>query len=187
MHFSATPPRLRGVQAIAVVGIAAGLPLVPVPTVTVSSITVSPPTASAGNAVVISGTISTVGSSSCSPRLQAIPTSTSMLFPPDGSGPPADRTAGGAFSIRYTVPDSTPVSDYPIGVRCGGLDTGVHATLRVIDHVTPFASSPPQTGPSGVGRSAERARWQVIGGALIIGVGVFLAIAQLQPKRRRKL
>jgi hypothetical protein len=110
-----------------------------------------------------------------------------MLFPPGGSGPPADRTAGGAFWIRYTVPNSTPASDYPIGVRCGGRDAGVHATLRVIDHVAGFTSSAPQTGPEAANTSAERARWQVIGGALIIGVGAFLAIAQLQPKRRRKL
>jgi hypothetical protein len=187
MYFSATPPRLRGIHGIIVVGISAGLLLVPTPAVAVSSITVSPSTAPAGNAVVISGTIPTTGSPSCPARQRAIPTSATTLFPPDGSGPPADRTAGGTFWVRYTVPNWTPASDYPIGVRCGGRDAGVHANLRVIDHVWRFATSAPQTGSSGASRSAERVRWRVIGGALIMGVGVFLAIAQLQPKGRRKV
>lgn len=187
MDYSAAPPRLCRIQAVIGVGTAAGFLLVPAPVGAVNSIRATPATAPAGGAVVISGTVSTTGNPSCSPWQQAIPTSATTLFPPTGSGPPAARTASGAFWIRYTVPNSTPASDYRIGLRCGGGDAGVHATLRVSNQVTRFATGKPQTGPSGTSRSATRSRWRLIGGALIIGAGAFLAVAQFQPKRRRKV
>ena len=187
MGFSASPLHLRGFHDTTAVGVAAGVLLISAPAFVVRSVAVSPSTAPAGDAVVISGTIPTIGSTACPLGDKAILISTSGLFPPNGSGPPADRTTGGAFSIRYTVPNSTPASDYLVGVRCGGDDAGVHATLRVIDQVTRFATSAPQPGPSGASRSADRARWQVIAGAFIIGAAAFLGVAQWQPKRRRKL
>jgi hypothetical protein len=135
---------------------------------------------------VISGTVPTTGGASCLVGEEAAPISTDGLFPPAGSGPLADRTAGGCLWIRYTVPNSTPASDYRVGPRCGGGDPGLHPTLRVIDQATRVATSAPQPGPSGTDRSADRARWPVIAGVLIIGVAAFLGVAHWQPKRRRK-
>jgi hypothetical protein len=186
MDFSAVRPRLRGLPGTAAVSVAAGVLLSPGPALVVSSIAVSPSTARTGDAVVVSGTIPSVGSVSCPAADKAIPTSTTALFPPGGSGPPMDRRAGGAFRIRYTVPSSTPASSYQIGVRCGGSDTGVHATLRVLVQVTRFATDAPQTVRHGASRSSARARWWVIGGALIMGVATFLGVAQWQPRRRRR-
>jgi hypothetical protein len=107
---------------------------------------------------------------------------------------PSTVTAGTTVVISGTVPatgsasclNSTPASDYRVGLRGGGGDPGVHPTLRVIDQATRFATRAPQPGPSGTDRSAEIARWRVIAGVSIIGVAAFLGVAQWQPKRRRK-
>jgi hypothetical protein len=168
------------------VGVAAGILLISAAAVVVSSIAVSPSTVTAGAAVVIYRTVPTTGSASCLVGEETAPISTDGLFPPAGSGPPAGGTAGGSFWIRYTVPNSTPTSDYRVGLRCGGGDPGLHPTLRVIDPATRVATSAPQPGPSGADRSADLARWRVLAGVLIIGVAAFLGVAQWQPKRRRK-
>ena len=158
MGYSATPLHLRGIPGIAAVGIAAGALFFPAPAVVANSIATSPSTVRTGATVVASGTVPIVG-----------------------------RTAGGDFWIQCTVPSSTPANSYRIGVRCGGTDVGVHAKLRAIVQVTPFASDSPLPGLRGARRSAERARWWVIGGSLVMGIAAFLGVAQWQPKRRRRV
>ena len=82
--------------------------------------------------ILITGRIPTSGPQSCPAADQAIPTSSAALFPPDGFGPAASRGRFGRFRIRYAVPSSTPPGTYVIGVRCGGGNVGVSATLRVV-------------------------------------------------------
>jgi hypothetical protein len=94
-------------------------------------LSVRPHAVGPGGHIVIAGLIPTTGAQSCPAADQAIPTSTAALFPPDGFGPAAQRTSSGRFTIRYTVPSSTPPGTYQIGVRCGGGNVGVSATLRV--------------------------------------------------------
>jgi hypothetical protein len=62
--------------------------------------------------------------------------STASLFPPDGFGPSATRDASGAFSVSYRVPSTTAAGTYDIGLRCGGGNVGVTASLIVTNAVT---------------------------------------------------
>jgi hypothetical protein len=99
--------------------------------VAAARISVSPSTVSSGGSVVFSGRVPTRGLQSCPSQDPAVLTSTAALFPPDGIGPQAHRNSRGVFRISYTVPRSTPHGKYVVGVRCGGGDVGVHATLKV--------------------------------------------------------
>jgi hypothetical protein len=85
-----------------------------------------------GGQVLITGLIPTSGPQSCPAGDQAILTSSAALFPPDGIGPAVPRSSAGRFRLRYAVPTSTPPDTYTIGVRCGGGNVGVSATLRVV-------------------------------------------------------
>jgi hypothetical protein len=126
-------PHLKRLAVSVVAGAVAGLLLLtaPAPAAAAARISVSPSTVSSGGTVVVSGRIPTRGPQACPSRDSAILTSTAALFPPDGIGPNAHRKRGGVFRIRYTVPASTPPGMYFIGVRCGGGNVGVQATLKV--------------------------------------------------------
>jgi hypothetical protein len=95
------------------------------------SITVSPSSAPQGGPVVISGNVPVSGTPSCASGDPAQLTSTADLFPPDGLGPQAARDTSGNFSTNYTIPASTPVDSYSIGLRCGGGNVGIGTTLQV--------------------------------------------------------
>jgi hypothetical protein len=135
------------------------------------SISVSPTTVPAGGVVHISGSVST---QACSASDAATLTSDSALFPPDGFGPSATRDAQGAFAVDYTIPDSTPAGTYQIGIRCGGGNVGVTASLSVTaDPVGGVA-----TGAGGAaGRSATP--------ELALGLGGLMLAAILVLMRRR--
>jgi hypothetical protein len=96
-----------------------------------SNITVSPSSANNGSTVTISGNVPVSGTASCDPTDPVQLTSTSDLFPPDGFGPQATRDASGNFQTQYVIPATTPAGTYSIGMRCGGGNVGVTATLRV--------------------------------------------------------
>jgi hypothetical protein len=96
-----------------------------------ASISVAPSTVASGGTVVISGVVPTSGEPSCPSSDAVIITSHAALFPPDGFGPRTFRSATGGFQISYTVPTSTPPATYTIGLRCGGGNVGVGASLRV--------------------------------------------------------
>jgi len=96
-----------------------------------STISVSPSTVAAGGTVTISGSIPTTGTGSCPAGDGATLTSTEALFPQGGFGPTAPRSSTGTFSVTYTVPTSSPAGSYSIGMRCGGGNVGVTATLTV--------------------------------------------------------
>jgi hypothetical protein len=96
------------------------------------SLSVQPSRTHPSGHVVIAGLVPTSGSQSCPAEDPAVLTSTAALFPPDGFGPAAPRSASGQFKVKYVVPSSTPPGTYVIGVRCGGGNTGLSATLRVV-------------------------------------------------------
>jgi hypothetical protein len=92
------------------------------------SITVSPTSAPAGHAVTIAGVVPTTGAAFC-PAADAAQL-TSTLFP-SGLGPQVTRNATGGFSTSYTIPAATSPGTFSIGIRCGGANVGVTATLKV--------------------------------------------------------
>lgn len=138
--------------------LAAGLVLAGGPAAT---LTISPADVGPGRPVMIEGTLP---ETSCPAGVRAVLTGRPGLFPPDGTGPDAPR---GPFRIRYRVPMSTEAGTYQIGVRCGRGLLARLATLRVE-------------------RPRDMTRWWVTAGTLLIGIGVYLGIAELQPWRRRR-
>jgi hypothetical protein len=130
--FRPGPIPYLGRLAVSVVAAVAGLLLLTAPAAAAAArLSVSPSTVSGGGTVEISGRIPTHGPQSCPSADPAIITSTAALFPPDGIGPQAHRNPGGVFRIRYTVPASTPAGIYILGVRCGGGNVSVQATLTI--------------------------------------------------------
>ena len=112
-----------------------------------STISVSPSTVAAGGAVTISGSIPTSGAGSCVAGEGVTLTSTQALFPQGGFGPTAPRSASGSFSVPYQVPTSTPAATYSIGMRCGGGNVGISATLVVtVATAQPVPGQPGFTG-----------------------------------------
>jgi hypothetical protein len=95
------------------------------------TISVSPTSTPKGGAVTIAGLVPTTGASFCPRADTAQLTSTAALFPPDGVGPQVTRSATGTFTTSYTVPSTTAAGTYSIGIRCGGGNVGVTATLVV--------------------------------------------------------
>ena len=109
------------------------------------SITVSPGSIQAGNAITVTGVVPTTGASSCPSGDAVVLTSTAALFPPSGSGPQAGRDGTGNFHTSYTVPAATAAGSYSIGVRCGGGNVGVTATLQVTASATTTTTTVPAT------------------------------------------
>jgi hypothetical protein len=134
------------------------------------SITVSPSAVSPGGTVHISGSVSIQG---C-PQSDAVTlTSTSALFPPDGFGPDVNRDANGRFATDYTVPTSTPTGAYRIGMRCGGGNVGITATLQVT-----APTGGPATGAGGAARGSS-VTWT------LVGLGCLALAGALVVTRRR--
>ena len=132
------------------------------------SISVSPSVVAAGGTVHISGSVSIQG---CPQSDSAIITGIDVLLPPDGVGPSVARDAEGAFAVDYAVPSSTPPGTYQIGVRCGGGNVGVSASLTVID--APVGG--PATGAGGTA-SGSSLPWIAVGALCLMGAGVLVAV-----------
>ena len=96
-----------------------------------SAISVSPSSAPQGGTITISGNVPVSGNAPCAAGDAAQLTSSSDLFPPDGFGPQAARDATGNFQTQYVIPATTPAGNYSIGVRCGGGNVGITASLQV--------------------------------------------------------
>jgi hypothetical protein len=123
-----------------------------------ASITVSPTTVSAGGTVHISGSIPV---NKCPASDGATVTGEAALFPPDGFGPTATRDAHGNFAVDYTVPTSTPAGTYDVGLRCGGGNVGVSASLTVTSPV-----GGPATGAGGTAHGSSL--WTAFGIACLL-------------------
>ena len=135
------------------------------------SISVSPSTVPAGGTVHISGSVSVQG---CPPSDSATVVGNAALFPPDGFGPSAARDSQGDFSLDYTVPTPTPAGSYDVGVRCGGGNVGIAATLTV--------SAGPLGGPAtGAGGTAHGSStpWAVAGAGCLLLASVLVARRRL--------
>jgi len=159
------------------VGISATLRVTAAPPVT-PVITVSPTSAQSGESVTISGVVPPTGSRSCPSADAAQLTSTAALFPPDGFGPQVSRDARGKFQTNYTIPTATAPGTYNIGVRCGGGNVGISATLQVPHPATTPTVAQASTVPAAttaaptVGRtskSSSSARWIGLGALVLFG------------------
>jgi hypothetical protein len=133
-----------------------------------ASISVSPSTAPAGSTVHISGSIPV---KRCAASDGATITGESALFPPDGFGPTATRNAKGEFAVDYTIPTSTPGGSYALGLRCGGANVGVAASLTV----TTVPVGGPETGVGGTAHHSSTA-WTAIGVGCLLLAGFVLAV-----------
>jgi hypothetical protein len=109
------------------------------------SITVSPSTAAQGDMVTISGNVPP-SPGECSEQVRL---TDAELFPPDGFGPLVPLDANGDFETTYTIPTQTPPGAYSIGMRCGGGNVGVSATLHVTQAAAPAAPVPAQPSFTG--------------------------------------
>ena len=127
------------------------------------SINVTPPVVQAGGTVHITGSVST---DAC-PQPDAVTiTGVDKLFPQDGFGPQASRDSSGAYATHYTVPSTTPAGSYQLGMRCGGGNVGVTASLQVISD--PVGA--PATGAGGSARGSSPA-WLVLGAGCLLLAG----------------
>jgi hypothetical protein len=133
-----------------------------------ASISVSPSSVEAGGTVHISGALPVAD---CPSSDDVTITGDSSLFPPDGMGPSASRDAQGGFELDYSVPAATPSSTYDVGIRCGGGNPGVSATLTV----TAVPVGAPQTGAGGTARRSSQP-WLVFGLACLSLAGVTIAL-----------
>jgi hypothetical protein len=95
-------------------------------------------------------------------------TSEAALFPPDGFGPTATRDSDGSFAIDYTVPASTTPGTYTVGLRCGGGNVGVGASLTVVP------SGGPATGAGGAAKTSSSV-WTAMGAVCLLLAGLAIA------------
>jgi hypothetical protein len=179
MHFLAIREGFRRFQVAAVAGSAVSI-LLAGPAVAGDTITVSPATVHAGDTVVITGQVPTVGRASCPAEDQATLASTVRLFP----SMRAPRTAGGSFRVHFRVPRFARAGFYRIGARCRGHGLSTHAILRVV--TTRVFPSDPKVRPVTQPALANGDRRGVTAGTLLIGMFVFLAVAEWKPWQRRR-
>ena len=139
-----------------------------------ASISVSPSVVSAGGTVHISGSVPV---NECPASDSATVTSEAALFPPDGFGPSAARDSNGQFELDYTVPTSTAPGTYSVGLRCGGANVGVAASLTVAP------SGGPATGAGGTAASSS-SPWTAVGGALLLLAGLGAGLRWRVARRR---
>lgn len=168
--------RLGRLVAAAVVVSATGIGLAASPAAAAAAISVTPSTAAPGGTVTISGSIPTTGTPSCAPGDSVTVTSLAALFPPDGFGPQAPRGASGSFQLSYTIPSSTPAGSYTVGMRCGGGNVGVSATLTVL-------SGAPSAGLGGASRAGGNTAPWIAGGLAAAAVGAGIGIAATRRRR----
>jgi hypothetical protein len=165
--------RWRIAMGGAVCGLLA-LVLLATPAAAVSgTVAVSPSVVTVGGTVRVSGSVSTTA---CPLPDGVTLTSTAGLFPPDGFGPVATRSASGSFAINYSVPTSTPPGTYSIGLRCGGGNVAVLAALRVVAQVTEVPDRAPQAGLGGTSTGHGNATALVAAGVAFVLAGLLLSI-----------
>jgi len=134
-----------------------------------ASISVSPSSVPAGSTVHISGSIPVKG---CPASDGATVTAEAVLFPPDGFGPTAEREPNGDFALDYTVPTSTPAGSYDVGLRCGGGNVGVAASLTV----TAIPLGGPATGAGGTAHHSVF--WTAFGASCLLLAGIAVTLRQ---------
>jgi hypothetical protein len=113
----------------------------------------------------------------CPASDSATVTSEASLFPPDGFGPSATRDSNGDFALDYTVPTSTAPGTYSVGLRCGGGNVGVAASLTVAP------TGGPATGAGGAAASSS-SFWTLMAGACFLLAGLAVALRRRVARRK---
>jgi hypothetical protein len=115
---------------------------------------VSPGSVTAGDSVVVSGSVGPEpAGSACATGVLLL--SSAFVHTDDFAGVPAVAAAvrpDGTFTVTTRIPRSRPAGSYTISGRCGGGNLGVSATLVVRAAATPTttpAAAPPVTRPAG--------------------------------------
>jgi hypothetical protein len=142
---------------------------------TAATIAVNPASAAPGDAVTITGHVPT---SSCPSSSTAQLTSTAALFPPDGFGPQTPRDSTGTFSISYSVPTSTTAGTYQIGIRCGGGNVGVAATLTVAASAAPSSSTTTSSSSASSKSNSSALPWILLLLALIVAAAIVTVVVR---------
>jgi hypothetical protein len=140
------------------------------------SISVTPTSVPAGGTVHVSGSIPV---KRCPASDGATVTGEAALFPPDGFGPTTARDPNGDFALDYTVPTSTPAGSYDVGLRCGGANVGVSASLTV----TAVPLGGPETGAGGTAHGSFV--WTTFGVSCVLLAGIAVALRQRVARRGR--
>jgi hypothetical protein len=141
-----------------------------------ASISVYPTTVPAGGTVHVSGSIPVKG---CPASDGATVVGQAALFPPDGFGPTTKRDANGDLALDYTVPTSTPAGTYNVGLRCGGANVGVAASLTVTN--TPSGG----VGAGAGGTAHGSPFWTMFGAGCLLLAGVAAAVRQWIARQAR--
>ena len=141
-----------------------------------ASISVSPTSVPAGSTVHIFGSIPV---KRCPASDGATVTGEAALFPPDGFGPTAGRSAKGDFALDYTLPTSTPAGSYDVGARCGGGNVGVAASLTV----TAVPLGGPATGAGGTAHGSVF--WTAFGVSCLLLAGLAVTLRRRLARRGR--
>jgi hypothetical protein len=150
--------------------------LIVAPAAAEASLLVSPSTSAPGKSVQFTGSVPTSGAASCPAGDSVTLVATAALFPGDGFGPQAQRDASGDFIVVYTIPQSTPAGSYSIGMRCGGGNVGVAATLTVL-------SGAPQAGLGGASRGEGNPVPWIAGGLAAIAAAAILSATAIRRRR----
>ena len=141
-----------------------------------ASISVSPSTVPAGGTVHVSGSVPVKG---CPASDGATVVGQAALFPPDGFGPTTKRDANGDLALDYTVPTSTPAGTYNVGLRCGGANVGVAASLTV-------TTNPSGGVGAGAGGTAHGSLfWTMFSAGCLLLAGVAAAVRQWIVRQAR--
>jgi hypothetical protein len=189
---------MRPVRSIVALLLAAtvGMLAPAVPTWAASpSLQVSPSVITAGDAVVVSGSVGPApAGSACGTSVLLL----SRAFVPtdEFAGVPAVTAAvkpDGAFATTTRIPRSTPAGTYTISGRCGGGNLGVSATLEVRAAPTatstpppaPSATTPPATQPT-ASTADHRADSWIVPGLVGLAAGVVAALGVWLLYRRRR-
>jgi hypothetical protein len=164
---------------------------------------VSPGSVTAGDRVVVSGSVGPEpAGSACATGVLLL--SSAFVHTDDFAGVPAVAAAvrpDGTFTVTTRIPRSRPAGTYTISGRCGGGNLGISATLVVRAAPTPTTTAPPvtrpagpatgpqATAPAGTQPAASRGdqlagRW-IIPGLVALASGTLAALGVWLPHRRR--
>jgi hypothetical protein len=166
-----------------------------------ATIKVSPSSITAGDTVVVSGSVGPApAGSACATSVLLL--SRAFVDTDTFAGVPAVTAAvkpGGAFTTTTRIPRSIPAGTYDISGRCGGGNIGVSATLEVraaaaassTSAPAPTATAPPATAPPATAPPATRPTsstaddW-IIPGLVGLAIGALAALGVWLLFRHRR-
>jgi hypothetical protein len=184
---------MRPVRIIAALVFAATVgvlaPAAPAWAASATTLQVSPSAITAGDTVVVSGSVGPAPTgSACATSVMLL----SSAFAPieEFAGVPAVMAAvrpDGTFAATTRIPLSTPAGTYDLSGRCGGGNIGVSATLKVraAPTTTTPAPAPSATAPPATQPTASTADSWIIPGLVGLVVGAMAAVGVWLLSRSR--